>query len=243
MFRSTKSYPALKASPASSHAAIPNGDAPIVIAQLGQTLDGRIATVTGESRDINGAGGLDHLHRLRAAVDAVIIGVGTVIADNPLLTVRRADGPDPVRVIVDPNGRLPSDAAVLADDDVRRIVIRGADGPDCPLAETLRLPVSDGEIPPRSILEALAAQGLHRVLVEGGGRTISRFVEAGLIDRLHLIVAPMIIGSGQPGLDLAPVASLRDALRPDMAVYSLDGGDVLFDCRLRDKEAGRLGQT
>lgn len=214
-----------------------------MIAQLGQTLDGRIATVTGESRDINGAGGLDHLHRLRAAVDAVIVGVGTIIADDPLLTVRRTDGPDPVRVIIDPNGRLPSDAAVLADDGVRKIVVCGTGGPDCPSAETLRLPMSDGEIPPGTILEALTAQGLHRVLVEGGARTISRFIEAGLIDRLHLIVAPMIIGSGQPGLDLAPIASLRDALRPDMAVYPLDGGDVLFDCRLRDKKAECLGPT
>lgn len=242
MFRPNPS--AAPAEPASkpSDAAIPNGSDPIVIAQLGQTLDGRIATVTGESRDINGSGGLEHLHRLRAAVDAVIIGVGTVIADNPRLTVRRATGRNPVRIVIDPNGRLPADAAILGD-DARTIVVRSEQGPECSEAETIRLVSTDDAIAPQAILDALAERGLRRVLVEGGARTISRFLEAGLIDRLHLIVAPMIIGSGQAGLDLAPIASLRDALRPDMAVYPLDGGDVLFDCRLRDEEAPRLGQT
>jgi len=78
-------------------------DQPFVIAQLGQSLDGRIATLSGDSKYINGASALDHLHRLRARVDAVVVGVGTVVADDPLLTVRRAGGRNPARVVLDPN--------------------------------------------------------------------------------------------------------------------------------------------
>src|SRR5262245_15144180 len=79
----------------------------MAVGQLGQSLDGRIATPSGHSHYINGPAGLAHLHRLRALVDAVVIGVGTALADDPQLTVRRVSGPQPVRVVIDPNGRLP----------------------------------------------------------------------------------------------------------------------------------------
>ncbi|MFZ4534452.1 MAG: RibD family protein, partial [Alsobacter sp.] len=97
--------------------------APFVVAQLGQSLDGRIATVSGESRYINGMAALDHLHAIRAHVDAVLVGIGTVLADDPQLTVRRVAGRNPARVVLDPRGRLP-DCRCLADDGVRRIVLR-----------------------------------------------------------------------------------------------------------------------
>ena len=95
----------------------------IVVGQIGQSLDGRIATPTGHSHYVNGDDGLAHLHRLRALVDAVVVGIGTVLADDPQLTVRRVSGPHPARVVIDPNGKLPRNARVLADDGVRRIVI------------------------------------------------------------------------------------------------------------------------
>ena len=78
----------------------------VVVGQIGQSLDGRIATSSGHSKYINGPAGLAHLHRLRALVDAVVIGVGTALADDPQLTVRRVAGPHPVRVVIDPRGRL-----------------------------------------------------------------------------------------------------------------------------------------
>src|ERR1044071_4782095 len=81
-------------------------DRPFVIAQLGQSLDGRIATLSGDSKYINSASALDHLHRLRAQVDAVVVGVGTVVADDPQLTVRRVAGRSPARVVIDPRGRM-----------------------------------------------------------------------------------------------------------------------------------------
>src|SRR5215208_2210082 len=98
----------------------------LVIAQIGQSLDGRVATSSGHSHYINGPDGLVHLHRLRALVDAVVVGVGTAIADDPQLTVRRVTGPQPARVVIDAGGRLPSGAKLLANDGVRRLVVTGA---------------------------------------------------------------------------------------------------------------------
>src|SRR4029079_2769756 len=98
-------------------------DGLMVVGQIGQSLDGRIATESGHSKYINGPAGLTHLHRLRALVDAVVIGAGTAIADDPQLTVRRAAGPQPARVVIDPNGRLDSKAKVFSADGVRRILV------------------------------------------------------------------------------------------------------------------------
>lgn len=213
-------------------------DRPFVIAQLGQSLDGRIATVTGQSRWINGAGAIDHLHRLRAAVDAIILGCGTVIADDPLLTVRRVSGRNPARAVIDPNGRVPASAKVFSDDGVRRIVIGGA-RPAIPNVEHIDAPQRNGAINPAAIIEALFAKGLRRILVEGGASTVSRFIDARAVDRLHVLVAPVIIGSGLPGLSLAPIARLDDALRPVTRVHILDACDVLFDCDLRQQSGKR----
>jgi diaminohydroxyphosphoribosylaminopyrimidine deaminase/5-amino-6-(5-phosphoribosylamino)uracil reductase len=92
----------------------------VIVGQIGQSLDGRVATESGHSKYINGPAGLVHLHRLRALVDAVVVGVGTAIADDPQLTVRRVSGPQPARVVIDPKGRLGADARMFADNGVRR---------------------------------------------------------------------------------------------------------------------------
>jgi riboflavin-specific deaminase-like protein len=205
----------------------------VVVGQLGQSLDGRIATNSGHSHYINGPDGLDHLHRLRALVDAVVIGVGTALADDPQLTVRRVAGPSPARVILDPRGRLPASARVLAADGERRLVVttpgtRNAfpDG-----VEVIVLPGADGHMAPAAVLAALAARGLRRILIEGGARTVSGFLSAGCLDRLHVLVAPVILGTGQTGLALAPIDRVDHALRPPTRAYPL-GEDVLFDCDL-----------
>ena len=100
---------------------------PFVIAQLGQSLDGRIATVSGESKYINGAPALDHLHRMRAEVDAVIVGASTIVADDPQLTVRRVSGRNPARVVIDPSRRLKSGARWLEEDGTQRLIICAQD--------------------------------------------------------------------------------------------------------------------
>lgn len=206
---------------------------PFVVAQLGQSLDGRIATISGESRYINGEEGLDHLHRLRAVVDAVVVGVGTVVADDPQLSVRRAKGANPARVVIDPRGRLCGSGKWLADDGAAKIVVGAAPRAALPGAETVILPADKGRIAPGAIVEALAARGLRRILIEGGARTISDFIDAGAVDRLHLIFGCTIIGSGRAGLDLSPLDRLDDALRPATDVYRLGRHDILFDCALR----------
>ena len=209
---------------------------PFVVAQLGQSLDGRIATLTGESRYINGDEGLDHLHRLRAVVDAVVVGAGTIEADDPQLTVRRAPGASPARVVIDPRGRLGGAGKWLAEDGAARLVVSAAPHAGAPGAELIVLPARDGQIAPRDIVAALAARGLRRILIEGGARTISAFIDAGAVDRLHLILGCTIIGSGRPGLQLEPLARLADALRPATEIYRLGSRDILFDCGLRDAD-------
>lgn len=113
-------------------------DRPFVVAQLGQSLDGRIATITGESRWINGDAALDHLHRLRAAVDAVVVGIGTVIADDPRLDVRRvptrSGRGQPARIVIDPSGRLPGSAKMLRNDGAACMSVIASDCTATPLA-------------------------------------------------------------------------------------------------------------
>jgi len=210
-------------------------DRPIVIAQLGQSLDGRIATPTGASKYINGPIALDVLHHLRARVDAVVVGVGTVIADDPLLTVRRVPGRSPARVIIDPNGRLPARAKCLCADEAPTYVIRNTGNCELSPCEILEVAQNDGDIDPHAIIAALHERGLRRILIEGGAKTVSRFIAAGAVDRLYLLVAPMLLGSGKTGLDLPPIDQLTEALRPQTRSYSLEGGDVLFDCCLESK--------
>src|SRR5215213_7597981 len=103
----------------------------VAVGQIGQSLDGRVATETGHSHYINGPAGLAHLHRLRALVDAIVVGVGTALADDPQLTVRRVAGPSPARVVLDPAGRLPQTARLFAGDGIRRIAITRAGTPLC----------------------------------------------------------------------------------------------------------------
>jgi riboflavin-specific deaminase-like protein len=205
----------------------------VVVGQCGQSIDARIATPSGHSHYINGEAGLDHLHRLRALVDAVVIGVGTAIADDPQLTVRRVEGPSPARVIIDPQGRLPAGARALAGDGVRRIVITGPYGRSSlpPGIEAISLPLQEESIAPAQIIAALAECGLRRILVEGGADTVSRFIAAGCLDRLHVLVAPIILGAGRTSLSLPAPQTVGDALRVAIQAHVL-GSDILLDCDL-----------
>ncbi|MBP1849485.1 RibD family protein [Rhizobium halophytocola] len=205
-----------------------------VLAQVGQSLDGRIATPAGDARDISGPDGLAHLHRCRALVDAVIVGVGTVKADDPRLSVRIVKGPDPVRVVIDCRSELTGSEGIFNDSGAPVIVIQSREARcrNLPNAEVIKLPLCDSGLDPDAILSALAERSLSRVLVEGGARTIARFIEAGRIDHLHVAISPIIIGSGPSGISLPPIEKLTAAKRPAAEVYSL-GSDILFDCCLK----------
>jgi riboflavin-specific deaminase-like protein len=206
----------------------------LVIAQIGQSLDGHIATINGHSHYITGKGSRVHLHRLRALVDAVVVGANTVIADDPQLTVRHVAGDDPARVVLDPSGRVPWQRGVFTDGGPSTWHVVQHAGAAAPGGAALCLPAGEAGEMPRRVLAALAERGLCRVLVEGGGETISRFIQAGCIDRLHVVVASMLIGSGRPALNLAAIATLDQAIRPACRSYPL-GEDRLYDLDLRKR--------
>lgn len=226
-----------------------------VMAQMGQSLDGRIATESGHSHYVTGPEDIRRLHRLRALADAVVVGAGTASADDPRLTVRRVEGPDPVRVVLDPGGRLDPGLRVFRDGPAPTLVLRagnpaaggprrpdGTSGPGRPGLEELRLPADpSGGFAPAAIVAALRARGLRRILVEGGGITVSRFLEADVLDRLHVTVAPLVLGSGRPAFTLEPVDTLHEALRPACRTFPL-GEDVLFDLDLRARHGDDAGE-
>ncbi len=208
----------------------------VIVGQVGQSLDGRVATATGHSKFINCPAGIDHLHRLRALVDVVVVGVGTALADNPQLTVRQVAGPQPARAVIDPKGRLGADAKLFADDGVRRLLITADGAPVAPLpgVEVITLPAEDGNIAPSAIVAALAKAGMRRILIEGGANTVSRFIAARCLDRLHVNVAPVMLGAGGPGIELPALDRADQARRMQVRVHKIED-DVLFDCDLSDQ--------
>jgi riboflavin-specific deaminase-like protein len=214
-----------------------------VIAQLGQSLDGCVATRTGDSSFINGPENLLHLHRLRALCDAVIVGAGTVVADNPQLTTRRVAGPHPTRVLLDPQLRLAGQvqtAQVFNDGQAPTLWLCDAQWHDAAVAQVGArrvLAVSgllrhDGTMQLAHAVAALHARGLTRLFVEGGGVTVSRFLAQRCLDRLHLAVAPILIGDGRPGLRFEGPARLADCPRPPCRVHRM-GPDHLWDLDMR----------
>ncbi len=215
-----------------------------VIGQLGQSLDGRIATASGESKYINGMHSLAHLHSLRASVDAVVVGVGTVVADDPLLTVRHVAGRSPARVVLDPSGRVDPQARCFAADGARRVVVRrGRGGRPLPEGvETLVLP-GEAAFAPAAVIAGLREMGFSRLLVEGGARTLAAFLDAACIDELHVFVSPVILGSGRQGLALSGRETLASALRPAARARVFPDGDVLFELDLRAAAGDGLGTS
>ncbi|WGF89349.1 RibD family protein [Marinivivus vitaminiproducens] len=210
---------------------------PYAIAHLGQSLDGRIATEQGRSFWVTGPEDVRHTHRLRAMSDAVLVGAGTIAADDPKLTTREVPGRHAVRVVLDTRRRLPVERNVFTDGVTETVLVCRSDHARGDRrhgdARILAMdPAADGRLEPSAVLAALRACGLDRIFIEGGGVTVSRFLEAGVLDRLQIAVAPLIIGSGRAGLSLAPVVDLAQCRRPKTRTFRL-GDDILFDCDLR----------
>ena len=211
------------------------GSVDLVIGHVGQSLDGFIALPNGESRYVTGQQNIRHLHRLRALSDAVIVGRETLERDDPQLTTRLVPGEHPARVVLDPGRRLPPGRRIFRDGAARTIIVcsleAAASTPAPPGVEVLVIATHGGRLLLPQLLEALRARGLRRLFVEGGGMTISRFVEAGVLDRLHVTVAPLFLGAGRRGVELPPAQRLAGALRPRCRRFLL-GPDVLFDCEM-----------
>ena len=235
-------------------------DGGFVLGRIAQTLDGRIATTNGASFWISGPDDIRHTHRLRALFDAIVVGAGTVRADDPLLTTRICAGPSPVRVILDPERRLhaghrvfqgpPRTLLMVAADRVGPANIghaRTVPARTVPArtvsARTVSARLGEAECiaVPRNaegtgldlacVLAELRDRGLARVFIEGGGVTVSRFLAAGLLDRLHVTVAPLLLGSGIPSFTLPQAMRPDQGLRLDWTLHQL-GADVLFDIRI-----------
>jgi riboflavin-specific deaminase-like protein len=209
---------------------------PIAVGHLGQSLDGFIATHAGESQYVTGPENLLHMHRMRALCDAVIVGAGTVAADDPQLTTRHVSGPSPLRVVLDPTRRLEEHYRVFSDDAAATLYVcaRSATRPEeSHFGRATLVAVEDREdgVDLPELLRLLHARGCSRIFVEGGGVTVSMFLEAGLLDRLQMAIAPVIIGDGRPAIRLPAPAALGDCHRPAYRVFRM-GGDVLFDCDL-----------
>jgi riboflavin-specific deaminase-like protein len=204
------------------------------VGHLGQSLDGRIAIANGASQWVTGPEDVVHNHRMRALFDAVIVGAGTVRHDNPRLTVRSVEGEHPVRVVLDPRRRLAAHFGVFTDGAAPTLLLCDAalarPGARLGQAEVVGVAADERGLAPRAVLDCLAGRGLVRIFVEGGGVTVSRFLAAGCLDRLQITVAPVILGSGRPGIVLPEIERVTAALRPATRRFAL-GEDMLFECR------------
>jgi riboflavin-specific deaminase-like protein len=210
-----------------------------VLGRIAQSLDGRIATTSGASQWISGQDDIVHTHRLRALFDAVVIGAGTVRADDPQLTTREVEGPSPVRVVLDTNRRLEAGYRVFREGPPTLVLCaHDAPGEDqVGNAPVLRLPRAGEGLAISAVLGALAERRLRRVFVEGGGITVSRFLAAGALDRLHVTIAPLLIGSGIPAFTLPETPTLRDVMRFEWWVHRV-GTDLLVDIPLARARPG-----
>jgi riboflavin-specific deaminase-like protein len=205
----------------------------VVVGHLAQTLDGRIATGSGKSQFISGKESLLHTHRLRALFDVVLVGRRTVEEDDPQLTTRLCSGPSPVRVVIDPERRLRTDRRVFSGEGPKTLLFCTREAARGERrhgnAEIVEIESANGKLPVHAIVAELARRGLHRTFVEGGGLTVSSFLAAGAMERLHMTVSPVMFGSGRPSVTLPEIQELRDARTLAWRHFAI-GPDVLFDC-------------
>jgi riboflavin-specific deaminase-like protein len=207
----------------------------LVVGHLAQSLDGRIATVSGVSQFITGNENLVHAHRMRALCDAVLVGGRTVREDNPRLTTRLVPGPNPVRVVLDPNRRLGLEYTIFQDGAGPTLLFctseaaRGATRHG--QAEIVAIEGRERQLPVELVLGELRRRGLRRVFIEGGGVTVSRFLQARALTRLQLAVAPLVFGSGRPAFSLPVIDDLSEAVGLEWRHF-VSGRDVLFDCAI-----------
>jgi 3,4-dihydroxy 2-butanone 4-phosphate synthase/GTP cyclohydrolase II len=212
----------------------PRTDRPYVVLKYAQTLDGRIATGSGDAKWISGPGERRIAHALRAACDAVAVGAGTVLADNPLLTVRMVPGASPIRVILDSTLRLPSDAHVFGA-DARTIVLttersspaRRAELQERGVTVTVVREAPDGIDLPDGLAK-LQRLGIRSLLVEGGARVITSMLRERLVDRMVVAVAPLLLGKGIEALGDLGIDLVADGLQLANRTVHQAGSDLLI---------------
>jgi diaminohydroxyphosphoribosylaminopyrimidine deaminase/5-amino-6-(5-phosphoribosylamino)uracil reductase len=211
---------------------------PFVTLKVAQSLDGKIADAGGHSRWISNAPARRLVHRWRWQNDAILVGIGTALADNPQLTVREEPGPQPRRIIVDTNLRLPLTANVLTDEHIAKTIV--AIGENCREREKiaaiesrgarvwpLRLAPA-GSIDARHLMERIAQEGIASVFVEGGRRIFSSLLEVRLADRLKCFIAPKLLGDGIPAFQGLPIANMSEAITLTKTSWEIIGDNALF---------------
>ena len=207
---------------------------PFVTWKVGMTIDGRVAAADLTSRWITSPESRSDVHLLRSRIDTIMVGVGTVLADDPQLTVRDADGRptlrQPLRVVLDSSGRTPRGARVL--DEAAPTWIATADfvgaGPD-------------GRVDPYAVLAELWRQGKRHVLLEGGPHLAASFLDAGLVDEVLAYVAPTLLGAGPSALAGGQVSTLADAHRAELVEVSRLGPDVRLRYRVPNTPVAHRG--
>jgi diaminohydroxyphosphoribosylaminopyrimidine deaminase / 5-amino-6-(5-phosphoribosylamino)uracil reductase len=218
---------------------------PHVTLKAAVTLDGRMATPTGDSQWITGERARRHGHRLRDRSDAVMVGVGTVVRDDPRLTVRMVRGRDPLRAVVDTHLRTGDDARVLAGDTARTVIFHGPDAApgrrtalDRAGAELVEVPVRGGRLDLEAVLRELGRRDVVRLLGEGGPTLHGAFLDSSLADRAAVFVAPRIVGAAAAPTFAAGegVRLMADAWRLVRPRVQRLGLDVLFEGALERGE-------
>jgi GTP cyclohydrolase II len=212
----------------------PRATRPYIVVKYAQTLDGRIATSTGDARWISGEPERRASHALRAACDAVLVGVKTVLRDDPRLTVRMVPGASPIRVVLDSRLRTPDHARVL--DDEAATVIVTTDGSSRERRAELRrrgvslavVPAGPNGVDLEEALNVLFRDGIRSVLVEDNASVITSFLSAGLTDRLVVGIAPRVLGSGTDAVRDLGIMEVRSSIRVDRRTVHVVGDDVLI---------------
>lgn len=211
---------------------------PFVTVKYAQTFDGRIATATGHSQWISSDASRTFAHRLRSCHDAVMVGIGTVLSDDPDLTVRLVRGKNPLRAVIDPHLKIPLDARILHNQEKSRtLVICGTQYDRDTLSllsdrgiETAVIPEGDdGRLDIRACLTRLGERGISSLLVEGGSRVITSFMKAGLVDRLIAITAPKILGRGVEAVGNLDILKVDNAIRLDIDKIRRKGVDIIIE--------------
>ncbi|MFC2067386.1 bifunctional diaminohydroxyphosphoribosylaminopyrimidine deaminase/5-amino-6-(5-phosphoribosylamino)uracil reductase RibD [Chloroflexota bacterium] len=214
---------------------------PLVTLKFAQTLDGRIAAASGKSQWISSAESRRVAHKLRAVSDAVMVGIGTVLADDPQLTVRMVRGKNPARVILDSRLRIPLDAKVLQGQDEAATIIATtsrADGEKLSRLREMGIEVlateedDAGRVDIGKLLRTLGERGISSVLVEGGAGVITSFLRLNLVDKLVIFVAPKIMGKGIEAVGELNITDVSQALKLSFSKVRRVGEDLVIEARV-----------
>ncbi len=213
---------------------------PFVTAKYAQTLDGRIATASGQSQWISSDASLKFAHQLRADHDAILVGSGTVIKDNPELTVRHTQGRNPLRIVVDSGLNIPLKAKILQKlPNAKTLVVTTKTDTNQQFRNIAETGVEiitigadmQGHVDLEKLFKFIAAKGISSILVEGGARVITSLLNNNLADRLVTIIAPKIIGKGIEAIGDLQILNLKDAKNLSFLNITKNGPDVIFDSR------------